>query len=77
MLASLNTFYARVASNYMSDNLSDDVITREDLQRNTVARKIDAACNMRIYLLQQRCRYLKSVESCATRCGNKWCVKNC
>ena len=48
MLASLNTFYARVASNYMSDNLSDDVITREDLQRNTVARKIDAVTHEKL-----------------------------
>ena len=31
---------------------------------------------MTINLLQQRCRCLKSVLSCATRCGNKCCVKN-
>ena len=33
--------------------------------------------NMAINLLQQRCKNLKSVQSCATsRCGNKYCVKN-
>ena len=28
-------------------------------------------CIMTINLLQQRCKNLKSVQSCATRCGNK------
>ena len=33
--------------------------------------------NMAINLLQQRCKNLKSVQSCATsRCGNKYCVTN-
>ena len=27
-------------------------------------------------LLQQRCRNLKSVQSCATRCDNNCCIKN-
>ena len=30
---------------------------------------------MAINLLQQRCKNLKSVQSCATRCCNKCCVK--
>ena len=31
---------------------------------------------MTINLLQQRCRNLKPVQSCATRCGNECCIKN-
>ena len=42
----------------------------------TLLREKSIPCNMTINLLQQRCRYLKSVQSCATRCGNKCCVKN-
>ena len=42
-----------------------------------VARKIDTCTTvMTINLFQQRCKNLKTVQSCATRCGNKCCVKN-
>ena len=43
-------------------------VTWDDFKRNIVARKIDI-CNMTINLLQQRCKNLKSVQSCATRCA--------
>ena len=37
----------------------------------TLLREKSIPCNMIINLLQQRCKNLKSVQSCATRCGNK------
>ena len=42
----------------------------------TLLREKSIRCNMTINWLQQRCKNLKPVQSCATRCGNKCCVKN-
>ena len=39
-----------------------------------VARKIDT-CNMTVNLLQQCCKNLKPVQSCATRCGSNVALK--
>ena len=43
---------------------------------NALLREKSIPCTMTINLLRQRCRYLKTVQSCATHCGNKCCVKN-
>ena len=42
----------------------------------TFLREKSIPCNMTINLLQQPCKNLKPVQSFATRCGNKCCVKN-
>ena len=39
-----------------------------------VARKIDT-CNMAINSLQKRCKNLKPVQSCSTRCDNNVALK--
>ena len=42
----------------------------------TLLHEKSIPCNMTLNSLQQQRRYLKSVQSCATRCSNKCCVKN-